>query len=134
MRSGGQGGFTDWLLTNVGVDPRNIHPSVRTALEGATLIALAASTGQTLADLLMRNPSTDHSASCVAVNGLLDCSGSPEECAAEAGKLVECGFRTLKLKVNNPLTAAWGADVMPLHHDGVINGNPYRDRSQLNQD
>jgi L-alanine-DL-glutamate epimerase-like enolase superfamily enzyme len=38
------------------------------------------------------------------VNALLDCAGSPEECAKEAQRLAAMGYTTLKVKVRHSLS------------------------------
>ena len=115
-----QGRISGWLQNTLGVHPSGVHPSVRCGLEGALLTALASARGQSLASLLgAAAPDTPDggpdnfspseadlaagsgvtSCGSVAVNGLLDCAGKPQECAAEAATMAARGFRTLKMKV-----------------------------------
>lgn len=111
-----QGRISGWLQDTVGFHPSALHPSVRCGLEGALLTALAAARGQTLAGLLTGGAApVDQSSlgrerhldfergapaeAAVAVNGLLDCAGAPEDCAAEAAALAERGFSAVKMKV-----------------------------------
>lgn len=93
-----QGQFGEWIRKGLGLDPGSMYPSVRTALETALLTALAATKGETLAELLCTNPSSGPM-DAVPVNALLDCRGTPEECAAAAVELVGRGFSCIKVKV-----------------------------------
>jgi len=90
------------------VDPGNLHPSVRFGLEGALLTVLAEQRGESMAGVLgppcqnaggaSQGHGSCHGAT-VHVNGLLDCSGGPQQAAAEAARLVRQGFKALKVKV-----------------------------------
>lgn len=100
----------------MGVDQGNLFPSVRCCLEGALLSALANAKGVSMAEVLLGKPLEEcrsqgsgvsvHTPErgvgwlgSVEVNGLLECQGSPAECAAEAVRLVSAGFKKLKIKV-----------------------------------
>ena len=74
------------------VDALNLAPSVRFGLELAVWNLFAAVRGQTLLDLLTRQPRAT-----VSLNGLL--LGGPEEVLEKARRLREAGFRAVKLKV-----------------------------------
>ena len=100
--------MSEWLRDAVGVDPSNLHPSVRFGLEGALLTAFAEQRGESLAcglgsscggSAMAQHGHGTPGGSLVQVNGLLDCSGGPQAAAAEAAELVRRGYRALKIKV-----------------------------------
>ena len=93
-----QGGICSWLEGVVGIgDSDEICPSVLCGVEGALLSVLAAAAEAPLHYLLSDGASCSSS---VAVNGLLNHQGTPEECAAAATELVSAqGFSCLKIKV-----------------------------------
>ena len=107
------GRFSRWLEESAGLSLSALHPSVRCGLEVAVLSALAALRGVPLSQLLataagsaaseaLAAAAADGAArgGATAINGLLDCQGSPEQAAADAAALVrQHGFTCLKLKV-----------------------------------
>jgi isochorismate synthase/2-succinyl-5-enolpyruvyl-6-hydroxy-3-cyclohexene-1-carboxylate synthase/2-succinyl-6-hydroxy-2,4-cyclohexadiene-1-carboxylate synthase/O-succinylbenzoate synthase len=97
------GRLGSWLRRGLGVEPARLLPSVRCGLEAALLSALAQHRGASLAHLLAGCPPADAAAQlpqAAAVNGLLDCQGSPEEAAAEAAALLaHHPLSALKIKV-----------------------------------
>ncbi len=111
-----QGRISGWLQHTLGIHPSGMHPSVRCGLEACLLTALAAARGQSLAALLSAcapaqasmertdcpEPVPGRPDHTVAINGLLDCAGTPDECAVEAAAMAARGFSALKLKVTNP--------------------------------
>lgn len=64
-----------------------------------TLLLLLQAKGVSLAQVLA-GPAADLSAVSVAVNGLVDGAGSPEEVAQEALALVQQGYSALKIKAS----------------------------------
>ncbi len=74
------------------LDRLDLYPSVRFGFELAVCNLYAAATGTVLPDLL-----SDHPSDTVALNGLL--SGTPETVLADARRMQEAGYRTVKLKV-----------------------------------
>jgi O-succinylbenzoate synthase len=86
VRTDPQGGFGREL------DRPHVAPSVRFGLELALWNLWAASTGVPLPELLTPRPRAT-----VPVNGLL--SGSPDEVLAEAHRMRDAGYGTVKLKV-----------------------------------
>lgn len=80
------GAFEVWL------GGRDLHPSVRTGVEGAVLTLLAARGGTDLPHLLTASP-----AARVRINALLD--GEPAAVLRDAARLVESGYTALKIKV-----------------------------------
>lgn len=112
------GSFSSWIWEQFGIPPTSISPSVRCGLEMAILNAIAAREGCSFSDLLLSHESatpkpklletetTVNRLSRIHICALLDSNGTPEEVAHIAGKLVEDGFTTIKLKVarrGNPL-------------------------------
>lgn len=101
------GRFSSWLERGLGVSPASLLPSVRSGLEAALLSAVAQHRGLSVAELLTGSLCGPLGASgaaqlapAVAVNGLLDCQGTPEEAAAEAVALLRSRpFAALKVKV-----------------------------------
>lgn len=97
------GRLADWLQQGLGVAPESLLPSVQCGLEAALLLALAQHRGVSLAHLLAGCPAEAGGAQQqqhVAVNGLLDCQGSPAEAAQEAvALLARHPFSALKVKV-----------------------------------
>lgn len=68
-------------------------------IEAALLSALSQLLSTTTAQLLGQESSLPAS---VMFSGLLDCSGSPDECATQAVQLVKSkGYRCLKIKAMN---------------------------------
>jgi len=119
-----QGRISEWLHGVVGVDPGNLYPSVRFGLEGALLTALAEQRDESMAGVLgppcenagrATQGSSLHSGAGVQVNGLLECSGGPQEAAADAARLVRQGFKTLKIKVC--IACLWLLRVSPAHFE-----------------
>lgn len=76
-----------WIWERMGIDPADLYPSVRSALEMA------------LTHLFDPPGDAIDPAATVEVNGLLDGIGASESTLAEAMSLYDRGFRTLKLKV-----------------------------------
>jgi isochorismate synthase/2-succinyl-5-enolpyruvyl-6-hydroxy-3-cyclohexene-1-carboxylate synthase/2-succinyl-6-hydroxy-2,4-cyclohexadiene-1-carboxylate synthase/O-succinylbenzoate synthase len=116
----GLGGVSEWLRRELGLAPEALHPSVRCALEGALLGALARAKGCSVADLLARGgrPAAGAGgaaapADSVALNALLACaSGPPAEAAAEAAALAAAGARAIKIKVGRRLSPAEDAEAV----------------------
>ena len=112
------GSFSEWLRTTLGVLPELLFPSVRCGLEVAILSALATVEGLSLSEALLCSSASAKSGdggilyAPVPVNGLLPHEGSVEEIVADAARLVEAGFRTLKLKVGRSRTPQAEADLM----------------------
>ena len=80
------GAFETWL------GGLNLHPSVRTGVEGAVLTLLADRAGKDLPHLLANSP-----AARVRINGLLD--GEPAAVLEGAARLARNGYTALKIKV-----------------------------------
>jgi len=80
------GAFETWL------GGLNLHPSVRTGVEGAVLTLLADRAGKDLPHLLTNNP-----AARVRINGLLD--GDAAAVLEGAARLKKNGYTALKIKV-----------------------------------
>lgn len=82
------------------MDSVALKPSVLFGLEAAILSAASKLLKTSIARLLQEERASMEPAELIYVNGLLDCSGSPEEAAARAVELVkENGYRCLKVKV-----------------------------------
>jgi o-succinylbenzoate synthase len=80
------GAFEAWL------GRRELHPSVRTGIEGAVLTLLADRAGTDLPHLLATGPATR-----VRINALLD--GEAAAVLDSAARLVHAGYTALKIKV-----------------------------------
>ena len=80
------GAFETWL------GGLNLHPSVRTGVEGAVLTLLADRAGKDLPRLLANSPTAR-----VRINGLLD--GEPAVVLESAARLARDGYTALKIKV-----------------------------------
>eukprot|EP00884_Botryococcus_braunii_P003874 jgi/Botrbrau1/13488/Bobra.0082s0084.1 len=94
-----QGEVADWLKGGLGLDLRRLYPSVQTAVEGAIVGALAESRGQSIAQLVPRNPGGKTPRESVPVNALLDCPGGIEEWCRQAAELARQGYSCIKIKV-----------------------------------
>lgn len=97
------GRLSAWLEAGLGVLPASLLPSVRGGLEAALLSAVTQHQGLSMAQLLCGAALQGGAAPlspAVAVNGLLDCQGTPAEAAAEAAALLRRQpFAALKIKV-----------------------------------
>ena len=80
------------------LDSLNLHPSVRTGIEGAILTLLADRGGSDLPHLLAARPAVR-----VRINGLLD--GEPGAVLDRAASLARDGYTALKIKVGRRETA-----------------------------
>ncbi|KAK9806829.1 hypothetical protein WJX72_004058 [[Myrmecia] bisecta] len=108
-----QGRMAEWLDRSIGVDPTNIHPSVRCGLEGAVLSALS------VAQHVQQQPggrpehrlsaqlsttggsSSSSSSEVLLINGLVSpaVDQPPAAAAQQAATLVAAGYSCLKVKV-----------------------------------
>jgi isochorismate synthase/2-succinyl-5-enolpyruvyl-6-hydroxy-3-cyclohexene-1-carboxylate synthase/2-succinyl-6-hydroxy-2,4-cyclohexadiene-1-carboxylate synthase/O-succinylbenzoate synthase len=102
----GSGSMTRWFRSELGLDPAVLYPSVRCAVEGALLQALAATKRCSLQELLqqqqqqqLESGSSSSSSSVVHVNGLLPGSGSVDELVSAGQALAAQGYRAIKVKV-----------------------------------
>ena len=107
------GAFEDFLVNEVGVrDLNSLLPSVRFAVESAVLQALSNGTGdnkchqKSVSETLLLGASRDVSSSCasstfVESNALIESKpeDTPESAAADALRLVNQGYRCIKIKV-----------------------------------
>ncbi|XRB14246.1 2-succinyl-5-enolpyruvyl-6-hydroxy-3-cyclohexene-1-carboxylic-acid synthase [Pseudoscourfieldia marina] len=95
-----EGGSSMHLTSILGAPlVRALHPSVRSALEGALVQATAQAANVPLSRALGLDDDVAEAGGEVLVSSLVAGNGTPEEAAAEAQALVAQGFRCLKLKV-----------------------------------
>lgn len=89
-----------WLAKTLGLGARTLLPSVLAGLEAAVLSAASRLLDSDIVTLLSGKHAEEHPEDAVLINGLLDCSGSCEEAAAEAVTLTkDRGYGCLKVKV-----------------------------------
>lgn len=84
----------------LGLNYSALVPTVLAGLEAAFLSAASQILSTTVATVLEGKQHSREEVQAVKVNGLIDCSGFPEEAAAEAVRLTqEQGYRCLRIKV-----------------------------------